>query len=187
MKVLLIRTVSDLGKAGEVVDVAGGYARNYLFPKKLATKATKSAMKSAEIYRRRAEEEERKMVDEASVLAEKLSGVSVCFNETSDETGHLYGSVAERDIAEALAGKGFEIDRRQIKLPEGHIKSVGEHEVEITLHGEISGTVKVVVETDSPLKPAEEVEETKKLKETKEDEKTVEVEETAEESGEEQE
>jgi large subunit ribosomal protein L9 len=155
MKVLLIRTVSDLGKAGEVVDVAGGYARNYLFPKKLATKATKSAMKSAELYRRRAEEEERKLADEASVLAEKLSGVSVSFTETADENGHLYGSVAERDIAEALSAKGFDIDRRQVRLPDGHIKSVGEHEVEVSLHGEISGTVKVLVDTDSPQKPAE--------------------------------
>lgn len=164
MKVLLIRTVRDLGKAGEVVDVAAGYARNYLFPKKLATKATKSAMKSAGIYRKRAEEEERKLESAASVLAEKLSGVSVSFNETADENGHLYGSVSERDIAAALSEKGFDIDRRQVRLPEGHLKRVGEHEVEINLHGEISGRVKVLVETDSPQKPQEE--ETESAEET---------------------
>ncbi len=156
MKVLLIRTVRDLGKAGEVLDVAAGYARNYLFPKKLATKATKSAMKSADIYRKRAEEEERELESAASVLAEKLSGVSVSFNETADENGHLYGSVSERDIAAALSKKGFEIDRRQVRLPEGHLKQVGEHEVEINLHGEISGNIKVLVETDSPQKAEEE-------------------------------
>jgi len=138
------------------VDVAAGYARNYLFPKKLATKATKSAMKSADIYRKRAEEEERKLESAASVLAEKISGVSVSFNETADENGHLYGSVSERDIAVALSEKGFDIDRRQVRLPEGHLKQVGEHEVEINLHGEISGKVKVLVETDSPQKPREE-------------------------------
>jgi len=159
MKVLLIRTVRDLGKAGEVVDVAAGYARNYLFPKKLATKATKSAMKSADIYRKRAEEEERKLESAASVLAEKISGVSVSFNETADENGHLYGSVSERDIAAALSEKGFDIDRRQVRLPDGHLKQVGEHEVEINLHGEISGNVKVLVETDSPQKTEEEKEE----------------------------
>ncbi|MFO7950231.1 MAG: 50S ribosomal protein L9 [Candidatus Fermentibacteraceae bacterium] len=164
MKVLLIRTVRDLGKAGEVVDVAAGYARNYLFPKKLATKATKSAMKSADIYRQRAEEEERELESAASVLAEKISGVSVAFNETADENGHLYGSVSERDIAAALSEKGFDIGRRQVRLPDGHLKQVGEHEVEINLHGEISGRVKVVVDTDSPQKAPEE--ETESAEET---------------------
>lgn len=138
------------------MDVAAGYARNYLFPKKQATKATKSAMKSADIYRKRAEEEERKLESAASVLAEKISGVSISFNETADENGHLYGSVSERDIATALSEKGFDIDRRQVRLPDGHLKHVGEHEVEINLHGEISGNVKVLVETDSPQKVPEE-------------------------------
>jgi large subunit ribosomal protein L9 len=149
MKVLLIRTVSDLGRAGEVVDVAGGYARNYLFPKKLATKATKSAMKSADIYRKRAEEEERQLENAAAALAEKLSSVSISFSKTSDESGHLYGSVTERDIASGLVKSGFEIDRRQVRLPDGHLKSVGEHEVEIILHGDISGKIRVLVEGES--------------------------------------
>ena len=155
MKVLLIKTVSDLGKAGEVVDVAGGYARNYLFPKKLATKATKSALNSAEIYRRKAEEEELKLQGEAAELAAKLEGVSVTFTETADENGQLYGSVSERDIAGKLAEVGFEIDRRRIQLPEGHLKQVGEHQVAISLHGEISGTVKVLIDSDSPQKADE--------------------------------
>ena len=148
MKILLIKTVESLGTAGEVVSVAPGYARNYLFPKKLAVMATPGSMKMSASLKAAAE---KKTVEEnkaAEAIASRLGEVELAFTAAADENGQLYGGIGEREIAAALEEKEFSIDRNQVLLP-GHIKNVGEHTVEIKVHGEIHGSVKIKVEAEA--------------------------------------
>lgn len=145
MKVLLIKTVDSLGTAGDVVSVAPGYARNYLLPKKLAVLATPGSLKMADSLKAAAEA---KAVEEnkvAEALAAKLRETVLSFSATADENGQLYGGIGEREISAALSEMDFEIDKHQVLLP-GHIKNVGEHEVEIKVHGDIHEKIKVKVE-----------------------------------------
>ncbi|PIE51823.1 50S ribosomal protein L9 [Candidatus Fermentibacteria bacterium] len=148
MKVLLIKTVDSLGTAGDVVTVAAGYARNYLLPKKLAVIATPGSMKMAASLKAAAEAKALEENKAAETLAAKLRETELSFSATADENGQLYGGIGEREIAAALVEKNFEIDRNQIILP-AHIKNVGEHEVEIKVHGEIHEKIKVRVEAQS--------------------------------------
>lgn len=136
MKVLLIKSVEDLGLGGDIVDVANGYARNYLFPRNFAVKATSAAIKSAELYRSRALEEQARVSSESLQLADKLKGFAVVIKAAADETGHLYGSVSERHISEIINEAGFEIDIEQVLLSE-HIKALGEYPVSVKIYGDI--------------------------------------------------
>ncbi len=148
MKVLLIKTVDSLGNPGEVVNVAAGYARNYLLPKKLAVVATTGAMKMAVSLKAAAVTREREQNKAAEVLAEKLREVTLAFSATADENGQLYGGIGEREIAAALLEKKFDIDKHQILL-EGHIKNLGEHKVQIKILGDILETITVKVEAEA--------------------------------------
>jgi len=145
MKVLLLRDVEQLGKAGEIKDVSGGFGRNYLLPKGFAVLATKSHIKQAEerlaAQRRRAEAARR----EAEALAAKLSALTLTFTAKVGEQDRLYGSVTNADIAAKLREEvGIEIDRRKIML-EDPIKRTGEYEVPVELASGITATLKVVV------------------------------------------
>lgn len=145
MKVLLLRDVEHLGKAGEIKDVSGGFGRNYLLPKGFAVLATKSHIKQAEerlaAQRRRAEAARR----EAEALAAKLSALTLTFTAKVGEQDRLYGSVTNADIAAKLREEvGVEIDRRKIML-EDPIKRTGEYEVPVELASGITATLKVVV------------------------------------------
>lgn len=136
MKVLLIKSVEDLGLGGDIVDVADGYARNYLFPRNLAIKATSAAIKSTELYRSRALEEQARISDESQKLADRLKGFAVVINAAADDTGHLYGSVNERHIAEIINEAGFDIDIEQVLLSE-HLKALGEYPVSVKIYGDM--------------------------------------------------
>ncbi len=145
MKVLLLRDVEHLGKAGEIKDVSGGFGRNHLLPKGFAVLATKSHIKQAEerlaAQRRRAEAARR----EAEALAAKLSALTLTFTAKVGEQDRLYGSVTNADIAAKLREEvGIEIDRRKIML-EDPIKRTGEYEVPVELASGITATLKVVV------------------------------------------
>ena len=145
MKVLLLRDVEHLGKAGEIKDVSGGFGRNYLLPKGFAVLATKSHIKQAEerlaAQRRRAEAARR----EAEALAAKLSALTLTFTAKVGEQDRLYGSVTNADIAAKLREEvGIEIDRRKIML-EDPIKRTGEYELPVELASGITATLKVVV------------------------------------------
>lgn len=145
MKVLLLRDVEHLGKAGEIKDVSGGFGRNYLLPKGFAVLATKGHIKQAEerlaAQRRRAEAARR----EAEALAAKLSALTLTFTAKVGEQDRLYGSVTNADIAAKLREEvGIEIDRRKIML-EDPIKRTGEYEVPVELASGITATLKVVV------------------------------------------
>ncbi|MCD4700333.1 MAG: 50S ribosomal protein L9 [Candidatus Aegiribacteria sp.] len=142
MKVLLIKSVEDIGLGGDIVDVADGYARNYLFPRNFAVKATSAAVKSSELYRSRALEEQARVSAESQQLADKLKGFDVMIKAAADDTGHLYGSVTERHIAEIINEAGFEIDIEQVLLSE-HLKALGEYPVSVKIYGDIRTEITV--------------------------------------------
>lgn len=149
MKVLLMKSVEDLGIGGEVVNVTNGYARNFLFPRNLAIKATPSAVKSAQFYRAKALEEQAETINQSELLAEKLSGLVLEITSSSDDSGHLYGSVTERQISDVLKEAGFDIDAEHVLLSE-HIKDTGEFPVPVKVYGDIRSEiiVKILPETD---------------------------------------
>ncbi|MGE0448122.1 MAG: 50S ribosomal protein L9 [Vicinamibacterales bacterium] len=144
MEVILRDHVDNLGRRGEIVKVADGYARNYLLPRKLALLATEGNKKQVERERAKLdakEADERRVVE---ALAARLASVEVVIARRVGETEALYGSVTTADIAESLAAQGFNIDRRTLQLAEP-IKRVGEVDVPLKLHREVTATIKVKV------------------------------------------
>lgn len=146
MEVVLLKDVSRLGEAGDVRDVAAGYARNYLIPKGLAAVATEAMRKR--VQERAAAEARREAAEKESAKAKAadLEGVELFFNPRVGEAGRLYGSITKRDIVEQILEKtGEEIDTRQVML-EDSIKEVGEYQVEIELHSDVMQKIRVSVE-----------------------------------------
>ena len=150
MKVILKEAMSNLGEAGEVVDVKAGYARNYLIPQGLAYLASAGNVRRLEQERKLGEERSRRDFLEARRRASQLEGTTVVFQARAGEEGKLFGSVTNGDIADRLKEKGldFELDRRWIQL-EDPIKAVGDYEVPVRLHAEVIVPVQVRVEAAS--------------------------------------
>ena len=144
MKVILLEDIDTIGKMGDTVSVKNGYARNYLIPRNLALPATARNLKAHEHQLRDIERKVSKVVSEAQSLADKIAGVSLTFNRKTGEKGRLFGSVTNMDIADALKEKGLTIDRKDIVLPEP-IKSLGEFDVQVKLHHDVSPVVKITV------------------------------------------
>jgi large subunit ribosomal protein L9 len=144
MEVILREHVDHLGNRGEVVKVADGYARNYLLPRKLALLATEGNKKQIEHERAKFEAKEADERKAAEVIAERMGQADIVLRRKVGETEVLYGSVTTADIAEALAAKGFEIDRRKLQLADP-IKKLGEFNVAVKLHRDVVATVKVTV------------------------------------------
>jgi large subunit ribosomal protein L9 len=151
MEVILREHVDNLGRRGEIVKVADGYARNYLLPRKLALLATEGNKKQIERERAKFDAKEADEQRTAQAIADRMANVEVTISRKVGETEALYGSVTTADVAEALAAKGFEIDRRKLQLAEP-IKKLGEYEVPLKLHRDVTTTVKVkvVAEGSSP-------------------------------------
>jgi large subunit ribosomal protein L9 len=144
MEVILREHVDNLGRRGEIVKVADGYARNYLLPRKLALPATDSNKKHVERERKKLEAREAEEKGQAEAIASRLVSIDIVIARRVGETDQLYGSVTSADIAEFLKDKGFEIDRRKIILPEP-LKTVGDHDVPLKLHREVTVPLKVRV------------------------------------------
>jgi len=144
MEVILREDIEKLGNRGEVVKVAPGYARNFLIPKRLAVMATESNKKIVEQERQAHLRKEAKQKGEAEDLAKIMSGVSVTITQKAGENDQLFGSVGSKDVADALAAKGYQIDRRKVQLDEP-IKQLGEYQVPVRLHREVTVDVTVVV------------------------------------------
>lgn len=150
MEIILREHVEHLGKRGEIVKVADGYARNYLLPRKLALPATDGNRKHVERERRIVEAREMQEKGEAEAFASRLAAVDITIARRVGDTEQLYGSVTASDIADLLKEKGFEVDRRKLILPEP-IKAIGEHNVPLKLHREVTIPLKVrVVKEGSP-------------------------------------
>ena len=147
MEVILREHVDNLGRRGDIVKVADGYARNYLLPRKLALPATDGNRKHVERERKIMETREAEEKSQAEAIAARLAGVEITIPRRVGETEQLYGSVTAADIADYLKGKGFEVDRRKLILPEP-IKTLGSHNVPLKLHREVTAplTVQVVRE-----------------------------------------
>lgn len=146
MKVVLRADVDQVGKKGDVIDVADGYARNFLVPRGLAITATKGAVKQAETMRRAREVREARERETVEEIAGRLGGQTVRVHARAGEGGKLFGSVTAVDIADAVhAQLEIDLDRRKLGLPEP-IKELGSHEVSMHLHEGVEATFTVVVE-----------------------------------------
>ena len=144
MEVILRDHVEKLGNRGEIVKVSDGYARNYLLPRKLALPATEGNKKHVERERKIMESREAEEKSQAEAIATRLSTIDISIARRVGETEQLYGSVTAADIADFLKSKGFEIDRRKLILAEP-IKTIGEHNVPLKLHREVTVPLKVRV------------------------------------------
>ncbi len=144
MEIILRDDVPKLGRRGEVVSVKDGYARNFLFPRKLALPATPGNRKQIEQEKAAHARREAKEVSDADALAGMLAGVTLTIAAKAGESDQLFGSVTAMDIAEALAVKGYNIDKRKVELEEP-IKTIGEYQVPLRLHRDVIATVKVNV------------------------------------------
>ena len=144
MNVILQENVPNLGKAGDIVTVREGYGRNYLLPQKKAVVADPKNVKQLEHNKRVVEAKQSKMKKEAEVFAAKLKELSITVSREVGEEEKIFGSVTTKDIAEALRKEGFIIDRHDIQLEEP-IKQIGIFEVNVKLHREVAGVVKIWV------------------------------------------
>ena len=151
MEVILREDVEKLGSRGQVVNVATGYARNYLLPKRLAVEATGANRKIVEQERQAHLRREAKLVNEAQDLAKLVNGVTVELRRKAGEADQLFGSVTAHDITDALALQNYTIDRRKVLIEEP-IKQLGEYKVPVRLHREVTAEVTVrVVKEEEPV------------------------------------
>lgn len=147
MKVILKQDVEKLGKSGDVVKVAPGYGRNYLIPRGIAMEATPGNIKVVEMERISLARHDQREKESASLLAGEIVKLTVTLQKKTGEGGSLYGSVTALDIADFLISHKIDIDKRKIQLEEP-IKTVGEYQVPIRLHREVTVPIKVVVEPE---------------------------------------
>ncbi len=146
MQVILLDKVANLGGLGDLVNVAPGYARNFLFPQKKAVMATKDNLQHFEARRAELEAQVAATLADAQTRADKLSALAaVEITSKAGDEGKLFGSIGTRDIANAVTAAGVEVVKSEVRLPEGVLRNVGEYEVSVQLHAEVFATVKVNV------------------------------------------
>ncbi|MBC8731879.1 large subunit ribosomal protein L9 [Paraburkholderia sp. Clong3] len=145
MQIILLEKVVNLGNLGDIVKVKDGYARNFLIPNKKARRATKEALAEFEVRRAELEKHAAEKLAAAQAQGEKLAGQTVQVNQKAGVDGRLFGSVTNADIAEALGKQGFAVEKAQVRLPEGPLKMVGEHPVQVSLHTDVLVDVTVAV------------------------------------------
>lgn len=145
MEIILREDIDKVGARGTVVKVANGYARNFLLPKRLAVPATEANKKIVEQEREAYLRREAKAKGESEDLARMLADVSVTIRQRVGENNQLFGSVTAKDISDALAAQNYQIERRKVQIDEP-IRTVGEHQVTLRLHREVTAQIKVIVE-----------------------------------------
>jgi large subunit ribosomal protein L9 len=144
MEIILREDIDKLGQRGQVVDVAAGYARNFLLPKRLAVAATESNKKIVEQERQSALRRDAKEVAGAQELAKMMANVNVTISQKAGDNDQLFGSVTAKDIADSLERQGYNIDRRKVQLDEP-IKTLGEHKATVRLHRDVTVEIPVHV------------------------------------------
>lgn len=149
MKVILKQDVKDLGKVGELINVASGYARNYLFPRKLAAEATEKRVKEFEHWKRVSESRQKKAMADRKAMLDKVAGLQLVFQLNAGEDDKLFGSVTNKDISDELEKQGYSIDKRDIELTEV-IKVLGQHKALIKMGEGLEQEVVVTVERLNP-------------------------------------
>ncbi|MBR0567824.1 50S ribosomal protein L9 [Azoarcus sp. L1K30] len=145
MQIILLEKVGKLGGLGDVVKVKDGYARNYLIPQGLAKRATTSNMAEFEARRAELERLQADKLAAAQALGAKIDGLMVQITRKSGMDGRLFGSVSNIDVAEAIAAQGFEIDRSAIRMPQGHLKQIGDTQLDVALHADVVVSITVSV------------------------------------------
>ena len=145
MQVILMDKVVNLGNLGDVVHVKDGYARNFLIPQRMARRATAAAIAEFEAKRAELEKAAAAKLAVAQAQGEKLEGSTVQISQKSGVDGRLFGSVTNFDIAEALAKVGFTVEKAQVRLPQGPLKTAGDHAVSVALHTDVVVNVNVSV------------------------------------------
>ncbi|MDK6862854.1 MULTISPECIES: 50S ribosomal protein L9 [Nosocomiicoccus] len=145
MKVILLKDVKNIGKAGEVKEVAAGYAQNFLFKKGLAEEATPANLKKLEAQQEQKREAAREELEDAKALKEKLEQLEVTIKMKSGEDGRLFGSVSSKQVIEAYKKEhDIKLDRRKLDMPEP-LKALGYHKVDVKLHQEVTAVLKIHV------------------------------------------
>ena len=145
MQIILLEKVVNLGSLGDVVKVKEGYARNFLIPKGKARRATPAAMAEFEVKRAELEKIQAEKLAEAQAFGEKLKDIKVTITRKAGLDGRLFGSVTNHDIADAFKEQGAEVEKAAIRMPDGHLKAIGEFPLEVALHTDVVVTVSVTV------------------------------------------
>ncbi len=146
MDIILLEDIRKLGKLGDTVSVKSGYARNFLVPQGMAVRATKDNLAMFEERRAELERTANEALSAAQARAEKLNELAVTIERLAGEEGKLFGSVGTHDIAEAISkASGVEIIKREVMMPDGAIRSLGEYDIDLSLHNEVNVKVKIVV------------------------------------------
>lgn len=158
MQVILMEKIDNLGSLGEIVSVRAGYARNFLVPRRKAKVATPANIEAFEEIRAELEKVAAEAAAAAEAIRAKLDGTEISIEANAGQEGKLFGSITNHEVAEALKALGFEIERRDIRMPEGPIRNVGEHEVGVHLHSDVDATIKVIIFSDNVVEVAEEKE-----------------------------
>ncbi len=152
MKILLLEDIDNLGQAGDVLNVADGYGRNFLLPRKLAKVATAGSLKETEQIRRAGERKRDREMGAATDLARQIDGITITFRARAGETGKLYGSITTGDLAEALEKEiDQEVDRRKIVTEP--LRQLGEQTIEIRLMTDVTARFTAIVEPEGELEP----------------------------------
>ncbi|QJE01152.1 50S ribosomal protein L9 [Massilia forsythiae] len=145
MQVILLEKVVNVGNLGDVVKVKDGYARNFLIPQKMARRATQSAVAEFEVKRAELEKAAAEKLSASQAQGEKLNGMTVTIAQKAGVDGRLFGSVTNFDIAEALSKQGFAVEKAQVRMPAGPLKTTGEHPVAVALHTDVVVDVTIAV------------------------------------------
>jgi large subunit ribosomal protein L9 len=148
MQIILLKKVENLGTLGSVVSVRPGYARNFLIPQGKAKMATKANLEAFEVRRAELEAEAEAILAAAHARREQLSEMVLTIKGKAGNEGKLFGSVSNIEIAEAIQAAGIQIERREIRMPDGALRHLGEFEIGVHLHAEVDTTIKVVVEAE---------------------------------------
>ena len=149
MQIILLDKVINLGNLGEVVRVKDGYARNFLIPSGRARRATAAAIKEFEVKRAELEKVAATKLAESQAQGEKLGGITVKLTQKAGVDGRLFGSVTNHDIAQELTKQGFPVVKAQIRMPNGPLKTVGDHAVSVALHTDVAVDITVTVYGES--------------------------------------
>jgi large subunit ribosomal protein L9 len=145
MQVILLEKVVNVGNLGDVVKVKDGYARNFLIPQKMARRATQAAVAEFEVKRAELEKAAAEKLAAAQGQGDKLNGMTVTIAQKAGVDGRLFGSVTNFDIAEALTKQGFAVEKAQVRMPTGPLKTTGEHPVSVALHTDVVVEITIAV------------------------------------------
>ncbi len=148
MEVILLEKVANLGSLGDKVKVKAGYGRNFLLPYGKAVPATEANLKAFEERRAELEKAAAEKLSAAQARAEALEGAAFTISSKAGEEGKLFGSIGVRDIADAITAGGTEVEKSEVRLPEGPIRVTGEYEIELQLHTDVTVTVQLAVVAD---------------------------------------